>query len=74
MKNSLKKKRKERIKNYEKIFKQNGVISINTILLVVALGTTTFAWFTVGNTVTVESFQTEVKSIRTRYTLYVSGW
>lgn len=44
-------------------FSNKMVLSVLTlVLLVVALGTTTFAWFTVGNTVTVESFQTEVKS------------
>lgn len=44
-------------------FSNKMVLSVLTlVLLVVALGTTTYAWFTVGNTTSVEQFETEVTS------------
>ncbi len=44
-------------------FSNKMVLSVLTlVLLVVALGTTTYAWFTVGNTANVEQFETEVTS------------
>ncbi len=55
-------------------FSNKMVLSVLTlVLLVVALGTTTYAWFTVGNTVKLESFETEVTSGHGLEVRYVDG-
>ncbi len=57
-----------------KKFSNKMVLSVLTlVLLVVALGTTTFAWFTVGNTASVQEFEANVSSGEGLEIAYFSG-